>query len=127
MDYLLDTNIISQVFRKNLPLVGFITGLDFGFDATVYIEAIQGQITNVHKSRVRKWLDNYELLHYTPDISQRAIDLIAKYANSHNLRLPDALIAAACLEYNFELITYNQKDFRYISNLTIIVPPFTQI
>lgn len=41
---------------------------------------------------------------------------------NHNLKLPDAIIAATALEYNLTLLTRNLKDFREINGLTIVNP-----
>jgi predicted nucleic acid-binding protein len=44
------------------------------------------------------------------------------YSLSHNLSLPDALIAATALVHNLELYTLNTKDFQFISNLKLYEP-----
>jgi len=36
--------------------------------------------------------------------------------------LGDAIIAAACIENNLKLVTFNAKDFRFIKGLEIDVP-----
>jgi len=41
---------------------------------------------------------------------------------NHNLKLPDAIIAATALEYSFTLLTRNTKDFREIHGLTVVNP-----
>ncbi len=46
--------------------------------------------------------------------------LIKKYAKSHSLDIPDALIAATAIVNNFKLFTYNLKDFKYIEDLHIV-------
>ena len=127
MAFLLDTNVIIQVLRGNAPVVKYLSGLELNLDTTVYVEALQGQKSNADKRIVRNVLDNYSPIHFTPDISKRTINLIEIYSNSHNLMLPDAQIAACCLEYNLTLITYNAKDFRFIIGLNIDVQPFLQI
>lgn len=40
-----------------------------------------------------------------------------EYTLSHNLDLPDALIASTAIIYDLELYTLNKKHFRYIDNL----------
>lgn len=37
----------------------------------------------------------------------------------HKLALPDALIAATALEHDFNLLTLNWKDFRFITGLRL--------
>ncbi|NOS87262.1 MAG: PIN domain-containing protein [Methylococcaceae bacterium] len=48
-----------------------------------------------------------------------ARSVIRQYSLSHGLRLADALIAATVLVYGLELLTINQKDFRFIPELVL--------
>ena len=65
----------------------------------------------------------FPLLPITPESSARAIDLIRSYSNSHGLLIGDALIAAAALENDLTIVTYNVDDFKFISNLKWLKPP----
>lgn len=44
------------------------------------------------------------------------------YSLSHNLNLPDALIAATALSHDVQLYTLNLKDFRFIPGLNLYRP-----
>ena len=48
--------------------------------------------------------------------------LIKTYAKSHNLDIPDSLIAATVLVLSCKIFTYNLKDFKYIDGLVLIQP-----
>ncbi len=48
-----------------------------------------------------------------------ALDLFKTYHLSHGLRIPDCLIAATAIGTGLPLFTYNRKDFRFISGLTL--------
>ena len=54
------------------------------------------------------------------DISRLAVKLVEKYSLSHNLNLPDALIASTSLVYDLKLFTLNLKDFKYLKNLKFV-------
>ena len=41
---------------------------------------------------------------------------------NHNIKLPDAIIAATAVVNNYILVTRNTVDFRGIANLTIVDP-----
>ena len=56
------------------------------------------------------------------DISDRFLALLEKYALSHRLSVPDALIAATALSQNLALYTLNVKDFRFIPDLKLHTP-----
>lgn len=55
-------------------------------------------------------------------VSEKFVTLMEAYTLSHNLSLPDALIAATAIVYELDLFTLNQKDFRYIPELTLYEP-----
>ena len=127
IDKLVDTNVFSEVFKNNLPVKQYVETLPAGVDTTVYVECLQGQKSNAEKQRIKKYLATFPIWHFTPEISERTIVLIDAYSNSHGLQLPDAQIAAACLEFDLTLVTYNVKDFQFIADLKIVAPPFPTI
>jgi predicted nucleic acid-binding protein len=45
------------------------------------------------------------------------------YALSHGLQIPDALIAATALALNIPLLSKNQRDYRFISGLSLLPYP----
>ena len=127
MDYLIDTNIIIQILRGNNDLTNLVISYVSIIDSTVYVESLQGNKSNAEKQRVKTLINSFPLIHFTPEVSKKTIELIDNYSNSHNLLLPDAQIAACCLVYKFKLLTYNLKDFRFIGSLQVEVPSFQQI
>ncbi|MGI8641050.1 MAG: type II toxin-antitoxin system VapC family toxin [Pyrinomonadaceae bacterium] len=122
IEHLLDNNVISQILKGNQTVTNFVLNLDFAICAIVYIEALQGSISNSQKNTIKKLIDNFPLLLITPDISRRAIELINSYSNSHGLMLADALIAATALENDLTLVTYNIDDFKFIKGLKYLKP-----
>ena len=127
IENLIDTNIFSEIFKGNTPVKQYVETLSAGVDTTIYVECLQGQKSNIEKQKIKNYLATFEILHFTPEISERTIALIDIYSNSFGLQLPDAQIAAACLENDLTVITYNVKDFRFIVGLTVAVPPFSTI
>jgi predicted nucleic acid-binding protein len=126
-DELMDTNVFSEVFKGNKPVEQYVLTLNAGVDSTVYIECLQGQKSNHEKHKIKKYLANFPILHFSQAVSKRAIELIDRYSNTHGLTLADAQIAAVCLEYDLTLITYNLRDFRFIVGLKIAAVPFPTI
>ena len=45
--------------------------------------------------------------------------MIEKYAKSHGLHIPDALIASAAICSGMELLTFNLKDFKFIEGIRL--------
>lgn len=123
-NYLPDTNVFSQIFKNNYAVQSFVENLNSIICSTVYIECLQGSKSNQEKSRIKKYLETFAVFYQTEEISRRAIALIDRYSNTHGLLLADAQIAAACLENDLILVTYNAKDFQFVAGLIIAVPPF---
>lgn len=62
-------------------------------------------------------IDLLNSLLISPEITQRAIDILSEYHLSHGLAIPDALIAATSLDTGFSLFTYNTRNFKFIKGL----------
>ena len=45
--------------------------------------------------------------------------MIEKYAKSHGLHIPDALIASTEICSGMELLTFNLKDFKFIEGIRL--------
>ena len=123
IEHSIDANVFFRVFKESdRKLRDYIENLGFVVDSTVYIECIQGSKSNLEKRKIKNYLNNFPLLPITPRISELAIELIDKYSNSHGLLLGDALIAAAALENDLTVVTYNIDDFKFINGLKHLKP-----
>lgn len=122
IDHLTDTNVFSEVFKGNVAVKKLIEGYDNSVDSTVYVECLQGSKSNREKQIIKKYLSRFPIFYHTPSISKLTISLIDRYSNTHGLLLPDAQIAAVCLEYDLTLFTYNIGDFKFINGLKWIKP-----
>jgi len=58
---------------------------------------------------------------FNREISEHAVSLVRRYFLSHSLRMADALIAATALESNRPLITANDKHYRMIDGLDLVI------
>lgn len=121
-EHLLDTNILSKIFYGDANVKNFVDNLAVGVETIVYIECIQGSISNADKRRIKRSLQSLKFYPLTNSIAQKAIELIETHSNSHGLLLADALIAATALEYDLTLITYNTKHFQFIKGLKLLTP-----
>ncbi len=121
-EHLLDTNVLSKIFYGSVAVKNFVDSLDAGIETIIYIECIQGSISNSDKKRIKKSLKNVKFYNLTNDIAQRAIELVDTYSNSDGLLLADAVIAATALHYDLILVTYNLKDVQFIKGLKVLKP-----
>lgn len=119
---LLDTNILIEVFKGNAHIITTIqdAGLEnLALSSITAMELYYGAFNRLELQRIRKNLSAFQILHITTAISETATHLIERYAKSHNLQIPDALIAATALENHCELLTLNVRDFRFITGLAL--------
>jgi len=76
------------------------------------MELLFGALDKNELRLIQNTMNHYNIFHLNEDISKNAIDLIGRYSKSHNLDIPDALIAATAIKNEIHLFTYNNKDFR---------------
>lgn len=118
----LDTNILIEVFKGNEEIINAV--IDAGPDnislsSISAMELYYGALNKLELQRIRKYLGSFRIIHISVDISETATTLITRYAKSHKLQIPDALIAATAIELQSELFTLNTKDFRFIHGLSL--------
>lgn len=102
-------NIINEKIRTENVVLSAITKM----------ELIAG-VGNKHELKLLSSnISGFQLLLINPKISSIAISLFEIYKLSHNLALPDAIIAATAIVTKVPLFTYNLKDFRFIDNLQL--------
>nr|VFJ65310.1 MAG: hypothetical protein BECKFW1821B_GA0114236_110214 [Candidatus Kentron sp. FW] len=72
---------------------------------------------------MEKFLSRFRLLHLDGNISQKADELLLQYRLRHGLLIADALIAATSISWNCPLLSKNQRDYRFISELDLLPYP----
>jgi predicted nucleic acid-binding protein len=87
------------------------------------MELIVGCRNKKELKDLEQFLNRYQILKITGQISDRAVDLLTQYFLSHGLLIADGLIAATALVHNEAFITKNQSDFRFITGLNLLPYP----
>ncbi|RPI71367.1 MAG: type II toxin-antitoxin system VapC family toxin [Desulfobacteraceae bacterium] len=122
--FLIDTNIliyyyeglipgntvqeVERIFRQsfNISIISRIEFLGWSkFDEEQYQNAV-------------RFLRGADVISLSEEIVTKTI----RIRRERNIKLPDAVIAAACLVNDFTLVTRNQKDFESIPGLKIYNP-----
>ena len=118
----LDTNVLIEILKNNQHTIKQVESLSppLFVSAISAMELIYGALNKSEQKKLQQFLSLFTIIELNEKTSKQALSLITQYAKSHTLDIPDALIAASCLENNKTLFTYNRKDFRFIPKLTLI-------
>jgi len=95
-------------------------GVEFvTLSAITKLELIRGVRNKAELNSLNKNIYLFNILLINPAITTISLQLVEKYKLSHNLAIPDSLIAATAIYTGFKLFTFNQKDYRFINELTL--------
>jgi len=119
---LCDTNIIIEALKKNPTAIQSIEkiGLDkIAISVVTAMELYYGALNKAELMIIKRHLSSIRIFHIDAEISVTASELIERYAKSHGLQIPDALIAATSLNHGLKLYTGNKKDFVFIEKISL--------
>lgn len=122
-----DTNIMIDYLKGNpftthqLSIIGHKNII---LSSITSMELYCGARNKSELKEIEKNIRFYDILYVVDEIiSQKATELVKKYHLSHNLDIPDALIAATAIIYGIPLWTHNLKHFQYLqSDLKLHTP-----
>jgi predicted nucleic acid-binding protein len=122
---LCDTNIFIEIYRgadEVHQIVKLIGKNNIVVSDVTCAELFYGARNKVELKSISTDLNNLKNLSINTEISNLAVSLVERYALSHKLSLPDALIASTAMIYDIELYTLNTKDFKFLPNLRLFYP-----
>jgi predicted nucleic acid-binding protein len=119
--------VLIDLSRGESNAVGWIKRYEnstrFVISVVTEIELMFGARDKANLKTIKSFLSNFEVVQVNETISVAAVQLVEKYCLSHRLQLPDGLIAAMALVNDFDLVTINKKDFRFIDGLKLVDYP----
>lgn len=123
--YLWDSNTIIYFLQQQFP-----PGAEKFIDDLIKVE--QPVISAITEIELLCWKaateKDLEVLHHfindalVIELEQAIKFKTAEIRKTHRIKLPDAIIAATALVYDFTLLTRNVADFHNINNIKIINP-----
>ena len=119
---LCDTNIIIEALKNNQFIVESIEEIginNIALSAVTVMELYYGARNKAELKMIKRNLSSIQIFHIVEEISITASELIERYAKSHGLQIPDALIAATSIIQNIQLYTSNTRDFKFIENIEL--------
>lgn len=117
---LCDTNIIIELYKNNSSIVSVLKSIgqeNIGISVITSGELIYGALNKRELNRINKDIAHLSVSHIDKDIGEKSLQLLNRYSLSHNLGLPDGLIAATSIVKNMPLYTLNEKDFKFIEEI----------
>jgi len=91
-------------------------------NSIIEMELIQGAHNKQEMQKIIRNINGFRRLEINQDILDLATQLLTQYLLSHNLQLPDAIIAACALTYDIPIFTYNVKHFKYLPKIKLFIP-----
>jgi len=118
----LDTNVLIEVLKDNQSTIEKIQSFNtpLAISSITVMELFYGALNKAEVRKLEKFVNLFEIIEINEAISRQSTTLIKTYAKSHNLDIPDSLIASTVLVLDVPLFTYNIKDFRFIDGLELV-------
>lgn len=122
--YLIDTNVIIDLFEGRLPLNAaiWVDNLVISGNATVSV------INKIELLGFNALPETYEnlinLINMCTVLSlnDAVVDETIALKKIKKIKLPDAIIAATALVHNLKIVSHNTADFKNITGLTCLDP-----
>jgi predicted nucleic acid-binding protein len=123
VEFLCDTSVLIDYLRGDEKVREILQADHFGrmsMSSVTLMELVVGAFNKQEVRMIRNAFHDMAIVQINEEISEKAVDLIASYSKSHNLLIPDALIAASALVRDLPLFTRNISDFRFIPGLQLV-------
>ena len=121
---MLDTDILILLEKGNLHAEAWLLSLSempsvSGFAA---MEFLAGSANKIDKIRIERFIEDFQII--WPDA--RALDQAVQDDGTLRLRygigVLDVLVAITAINHNQALVTFNERHFRAVPGLTVLVP-----
>ncbi|CAH0149790.1 Ribonuclease VapC10 [Pedobacter sp. Bi27] len=119
---LCDTNIFIEIYKGNDLIIEAFEKIgqdNVAISDVTCAELLYGARNKRELNLIRKDIDKLIVLPISSPISNQAVRLVEQFSLSHNLNLPDALIASTSIFHDLELYTLNLKDFKFLENFKL--------
>lgn len=87
------------------------------------MELLTGAFDRSEQRRIERFLQRFLVIKIDAGICDQAVRYVRRYALSHRLAAPDALIAATATVRGIPLATGNARHYQFIRGLRLIPYP----
>jgi predicted nucleic acid-binding protein len=124
---IVDTDILIDVSREISIAINRLqleaNNSTLAISTITQMELIVGCRNKTELQNLKKFLRRYLIIKVNELITDKAIELLSQYRLSHGLLIPDGLIAATAIVANAPLLSKNQRDYHFISDLNLLSYP----
>ena len=124
---IVDTDVLIDAALQINKAIDCLDGLEqnsmLAISVITQMELFVGCRNKTELGNTKRFLQRFQVLKLSDQISDKAIGLLLQYRLSHGLAIPDALIAATAITFNQPFISKNQRDYRFISELRLLPYP----
>ena len=124
---IVDTDVLIDVSRGIVEAINCLIAHEKKFRLAISVitqmELLVGCRDKRETQKLEKFLRRFEVVELDAQASNIAVDLLKKYRLSHGLLIPDALIAATAIASDLALLSKNQRDYRFMSELRLLPYP----
>ena len=121
--YLIDSNVLIDYLNGKLPDLGKVLLRQIVNDIPLLsviskIEVLSYGDTNDGRKLLLDFIENSNVFELSNEIVDATIDI----RTQKKIKIPDAIIAATALVFDFTLLTRNTEDFKSIQGLKMVNP-----
>ncbi len=118
---LIDSDVFIDFLRGKPDAVDFFKKVfpDINISVITTGELFAGVRDGPERIKLEEALNTCHQIEVTPDIAKMAGLFKRDFEKSHQITLPDALIAATAKELGFSLVTLNRRHFPMLTDIVI--------
>jgi len=124
-----DTDIVIDAGRKVTEAIDCLQHIEqramLGVSVITQMELMAGCRNRRAFRILERFLRRFEIISLNEAIADTGIALLRRYRLSHGLLIADASIAATALTVETNMVTKNQRDYRFIEGLKLL--PYPQV
>ena len=124
---IVDTDVLIDVSRGVGEAITCLQQIEqqsiLSISTITKMELIVGCRNKGELRTVERFLSRFQIIKISEAISDKAVELLQKYRLSHGLLIADALIAATAITLEQPLVTKNQRDYVFITELQLLPYP----
>lgn len=123
-ELLIDSDILIHHSRGNPDAAEFLRAHSIDsrlcISSVSEMELLTGAQDKSELRRIERFLKRFDVVKIDEVICDQAVRYVRRFALSHRLEAPDALIAATAIVRRMRLATGNSRDYEFIPGLKVI-------